>query len=333
MKAFLKDHLSYILFFYSQCFLIIVTVQLAAVINNHIIGMDTIVYIILLVTVCLLIFLLFRYMKLKDYYQLHKLTYSEELPEPPTDLLEIMHAQHLELTNQYTEEIEMLKDEKRMEFNFIQQWVHQMKTPVSVLQLIFQKEKENMDEALQQNIQEELEKLQQGLELALYQSRLQKFDRDFLVEQVYLHEIVRQSIQEFKSSFIRNQVFPDLKIDKDIKIATDTKWFRFVLNQIISNAIKYSKSTSDKIYFTAKQLPGKRQLLIRDTGCGIPSQDIQRVFDPFFTGINGRKFHESTGMGLYLSKEICNALGHQLHVSSEENVGTTVTITFKHGDD
>ncbi|MDY0395812.1 sensor histidine kinase [Virgibacillus halophilus] len=331
--AFLKDQLSYILFFYSQCALIIITVQLAATIDNHSIGMDTVTYIILLVTVCLAIFLLFRYMKLKEYYQLRKLPYSDELPDPPNKLLAIIRDQQLEQTNQYTEEIEMLKEEKLMEFNFIQQWVHQMKTPVSVLQLILQKEKENMEETLQQNMQEELEKLQQGLELALYQSRLQKFDRDFLVEQVYLQEMVRQSIQEFKSSFIRNQVFPSLEIDKEIIVATDAKWFRFVLNQLISNAIKYSRPESDKIYFTAEQLHGQRRLMIRDTGCGIPSQDIQRVFDPFFTGINGRTFHESTGMGLYLSKEICNALGHELHVSSNVNIGTTVTITFVRGDE
>ncbi|OZU87787.1 sensor histidine kinase [Virgibacillus indicus] len=251
------------------------------------------------------------------------------MPESPNRLLENVTAQYEQQTNHFEEEIDQLERQKQLEFNFMQQWVHQMKTPVSVMHLTLQKEKDDLPEDFLHSMQEELERLQQGLDLALYQSRLQKFDRDFYVQQVSLNSLIKEVIKEFKSSFIRNNVFPKLDIDEEIIIATDPKWFRFVLTQIISNAIKYSKETSDTIYFEANEEYKLLTLRIRDTGHGIPAQDMSRVFDPFFTGINGRTFRESTGMGLYLSEEICKELGHDLKISSEKDVGTTVSIMIE----
>lgn len=334
MKDFLKDQLAFILFFYSQCIVIIGIAQLSAAIAQAPMSAGTIVYLFVLPTSCLIVFLLFRYYKFRDFYTSlkHHVGPFEHMgfPDAPNHLLTNVKTYHDLQTKLYTEEIEQLEKQKQLEFHFMQQWVHQMKTPVSVLHLIMQKEKLNVPEAFRHSVQEEVERLQQGLDLALYQSRLQKFDRDFHVQKVALKTIVKEAIQEFKSSFIRNQVFPSLKINEAHIVATDLKWFLFVLNQIISNAIKYSKESSGKITFTAIAKVKTLVLEIRDTGHGIPSQDIQRVFDPFFTGLNGRTFRESTGMGLYLSKEICNALGHELIITSEKDRGTTVTIIFQH---
>lgn len=325
MKNFLKDQLPFILFFYSQCILIIGVAQIAAVIAGYSLGTDILIYLLMLPTSCLIIFLLFRYYKFRAFYAKSQLNV---FPDPPNLLLENIKSQQDREILFYAEQIEQLKQQKQMEFNFIQQWVHQMKTPVSVMHLTLQKDKLDLSEDFYHSLLEELERLQQGLDLALYQSRLQKFDRDFHVEEMELKDTVKEVISEFKSSFIRNQLFPSVTIDDNLTVATDSKWFRFVLNQIISNAIKYSKETSDKIYFTVTEKSGAVQLEIRDTGHGIPAQDIKRIFDPFFTGINGRTFRESTGMGLYLSKEICDALGHELNVTSEKDIGTTITISF-----
>ena len=325
MKGFLKDQLPYILFFYSQCILIIGIAQIAALIAGYSLGLDILIYLIILPTSCLIIFLLFRYYKFRDFYRADQLN---TLPNAPNELLEKIKLQQNRQTHYYEEKIEQLKQQKQLEFNFIQQWVHQMKTPVSVMHLTLQKDKLALSEDFYHSMQEELEHLQQGLDLALYQSRLQKFDRDFHVDQMDLKEMVKEVISDFKSSFIRNQVFPSVTIDDHLTVATDAKWFQFVLNQIVSNAIKYSKETSDKIFFTAIKSPVSIQLEIRDTGRGIPTQDINRIFDPFFTGLNGRTFRESTGMGLYLSKEICDALGHELHVTSKKDIGTAIMIDF-----
>lgn len=334
MKGFLKDNLPFILFFYSQCILIISIAQLAALIAGFTLGLDILIYLFILPTSCLILFLLFRYYRLRDFY----IGFKEDkdqfttFPEPPNKLLENVKIHHDSQTNYYAERIEQLKQQKQLEFNFIQQWVHQMKTPVSVMHLTLQKDKLTLAEDFYYSMLEELERLQQGLDLVLYQSRLQKFDRDFHVEKINLKKVIKDVIQDFKSSFIRNQVFPSVSIDEQVTIATDSKWFRFVINQIISNAIKYSKESSEKIYFTVTEKSKVIQLEIRDTGHGIPSQDINRIFEPFFTGLNGRKFRESTGMGMYLSKEICDALGHEIEVSSKKDNGTTVTITFDYSN-
>lgn len=325
MKHFLKDQIPLVLFFYSQCVLIIGVAQIASMIANNPLGADIIIYLFVLPTSCLIIFLSFRYYKFRAFYTINPLGV---FPDPPNQMLENIKLQRDQETNDYAAEIEQLKQQKQLEFNFIQQWVHQMKTPVSVMHLTLQKDKLVVSEEFYHSMQEELERLQQGLDLALYQSRLQKFDRDFHVDKMNLKDMVKEVISDFKSSFIRNQVFPTVSIGDNVIVTTDSKWLRFVLNQIISNAIKYSKVDSDKIYFTVIENPGSVQLEIHDTGHGIPSQDVHRIFDPFFTGINGRTFRESTGMGLYLSKEICDALGHDLNVASQKDIGTTVTIGF-----
>lgn len=330
MRSFLKDSVPFILFFFTQCLLILGIVQLYLYIIGSTLSWDVAVYLLILPLFCLILFLGFRFNKYKEYYTI--LSGEEpinEMPDAPNQLLQIVKRQQELQTNIYANELEKLKRQKQMEFNFIQQWVHQMKTPVSVMHLTMQKEKLNLTEEFYQSMQEELERMQQGLDLALYQSRLQKFDRDFHVQRVSLKEMVKDVIQDFKSSFIRNQVFPVLSIDDSIEIATDKKWFRFVISQILTNAIKYSKEDSDKIYFTSEVSFGRSMLKVSDTGYGIPPQDIARVFDPFFTGLNGRKYRESTGMGLYLSKEICDVLDHDLSITSEVDKGTTVSINFR----
>lgn len=326
MKDFLSDSVPFLLFFYSQVILIIVTAQLAAHNVGASMGFGVLFYLFLLPTCFLIVFLLFRYYKLRDFYI--KTNY-ERFPDAPNHLLENVKQQHESQHIEFEQQISELEKQKQSEFNFMQQWVHQMKTPVSVMGLTMQKERLQLPEDFSHSMQEEIERLQQGLDLALYQSRLQKFDRDFHVQKITLKKLVKESIQEFKSSFIRNQVFPKLNIDEDVIIATDPKWFRFVLNQVISNAIKYSKPASEKVYFTMEHQNKSVMLQIRDTGHGIPSQDIARIFDPFFTGLNGRTFRESTGMGLYLAKEICQYLGHDINIQSEQNNGTTVSIIFQ----
>ncbi|WP_106494566.1 sensor histidine kinase [Lentibacillus sp. Marseille-P4043] len=334
MKHFLRDQLPFILFFYSQLALVILTALLTLAGFDVSMSASMIVYMFLLPTCFLLIFLGFRYHKFRDFYTGLTSFDTDQLdhswfPDPPNYLLEHVKEQHEQQYISYRQQVEALEADKQQGFDFIQQWVHQMKTPVSVMDLTLQKEKLQLPEEFLQSMQEEIERLRQGLDVALYQSRLQKFDRDFHVEKLALRTLVKDAIQEFKSSFIRNQVFPELSIDETLIVATDQKWLRFVLDQLISNAIKYSHDTSEKVYFTAEVIGEKLALHVRDHGHGIPSQDLKRVFDPFFTGMNGRTFRESTGMGLYLSKEICEALGHTITIASEKDVGTTVTITFE----
>ncbi len=145
--------------------------------------------------------------------------------------------------------------------------------------------------------------------------------------------ILRQVINDNKKLLIRNKIFPQIT-GEDAIIQIDKKWIYFVINQIVINAIKYTVATEkDKktINFKIEEDTAKITVSIQDNGIGIPKEDLGRVFNAFFTGKNGRKTSESTGMGMYLAKRICSELGNELYVESEEGKGTTFYIVFYKG--
>ena len=201
-----------------------------------------------------------------------------------------------------------------------------MKTPVSVINLHLQ---DYEDEEIASNIQPELDKIDKGLNMAMHFARLDEFQKDFLVEKVNLYNEIIDIINKDRRLFIKNKIIPKVELEKDLIVYTDKKWIKFVIEQVIINGVKYSKNNGK--YLTIKsRISGKYTVLdIIDEGIGIPNKDIKRIFDPFFTGKNGRKYGESTGMGLYISKEVCNNLGHNIEVTSEINKGTQVSIIFK----
>jgi OmpR family two-component system sensor histidine kinase YxdK len=116
--------------------------------------------------------------------------------------------------------------------------------------------------------------------------------------------------------------------DQDLYILSDKKWIKFVIEQVLSNALKYSSEKSNKVDIRLAKQNEQVILTITDYGIGIPEQDVKRVFEPYFTGVNGRKYHESTGMGLYLVKEILNRLAHDFSIDTEINKGTSFSIIF-----
>jgi signal transduction histidine kinase len=199
-----------------------------------------------------------------------------------------------------------------------------MKTPISVIHLSIQ----DLDDELLESIDEELDRLKKGLEMVLFSSRLDMFERDFHVETIFLKELVRKLTSSQKRLFIRNRVYPELDIDPSLKVVSDEKWLSFVISQLITNSVRYTVKKGKKIVFRGSQLENKTVLEVIDQGVGIPKSDLPRVFDPYFTGENGREFQESTGMGLYLVKQICDKLGHRVEIESDVNSGTIVRIVF-----
>ncbi|UFU00151.1 sensor histidine kinase [Radiobacillus kanasensis] len=331
MKAYLKDQVPFILFFYSQLILVIFVAQLYSLNVNQPMNAGTLLYLIILPTCFLIVYLVIRYRKFRVYY-IEEMKGSDEhawLPEPPNELLRRLKNHYEKQYESYQTELEKHDVRKNRELTFIQQWVHQMKTPISVMNLTLQKDRASLPASTSESMAEELDKLERGLELVLYQSRLQQFDRDFHVEKFSLRQLVMEHIQDFKSSFIRNHTYPDVQIKEDYVVYTDRKWISFVLNQITANAIKYATQTDTKVRYEAKMDGSELYLTITDEGVGIPKQDLPRVFDPFFTGQNGRTFRESTGMGLFLAKEVCESLGHTIQVTSETGEGTRVMLTFR----
>jgi len=227
--------------------------------------------------------------------------------------------------NLYQEQIQMYKRKQAEHLTFINQWVHQMKTPISVIHLILQ---ENEGEPYVENIRQELERISRGLNMALNMARLTNFEHDFTVETVLLHSIAIEVVNEQKRYFIRKKVYPEVRIDSNMTVKSDKKWLKFIVEQLLVNAIKYTEGENKKVIISAYDSEKGKVLEVKDRGVGIPKQDIRRVFEPFYTGENGRKFGESTGMGLYLVSEVCKKLGHQIEIESNPGEGTCVRIIF-----
>lgn len=236
----------------------------------------------------------------------------------------------------YLKQISKINAESSSFRYFFSQWVHNMKTPVSIISLVLEKlEKDKLDLAntkeLVREIKEENSKLHKGLEQLLNILRMEEFVKDYEPEAVNIVASLKNIINSNKSLFIYNRVFPKLEYEEDnIKVFTDEKWNRFMLEQLISNAVKYSAEEGKKkqLTFTLAQVDNYVQLKIIDEGVGIPKSDINRVFEPFFTGENGRRFRGATGIGLYICALLANNLKHKLYIESQVGKGTTVTVTY-----
>jgi signal transduction histidine kinase len=259
----------------------------------------------------------------KDQYNLNPITNEQR---DVSDAIQRIHSF-------YSKDISRIKMEETNRQHLLSQWIHNMKTPISVIGLILQKVKieKLLDENYIKDIEEENSKLNNGLEQILNLMRVEEFFRDYEPGVVNVIADLRELINNRKNQFIYNNVFPKLNISKEQCIViTDSKWNRFMLDQIISNAIKYSHSNGVKKYvtFTVKKSDTKTMLEIEDEGVGIPEYDLKRIFEPFFTGDNGRKYRDSSGIGLYISSLIADKLGHEINVESQIGQGTKVTITY-----
>lgn len=323
MKLFLRDQMSLIFIYLVQLFLIGLIYWLDGYRNVRIS-----IYAAILSSCIFIGYLIFRYVKNRVFYQHleNSLTSFDDFMSdlPRTPLGEGLHQLLTSLFYHYKSDLQNYKYKLDGHIQFINQWVHQMKTPLSVIHLMVQNEDDERFIA----ISDELDRMKKGLEMVLHTARLDTFERDFHVETLYLDKVVRAVTSNQKRLFIRKRVYPSIQIDHTLKIASDEKWLSFVITQLVTNAIRYTVHEGRKIYFTGYKQGIHKVLEVRDEGIGISKSDISRVFDPYFTGENGRRFHESTGMGLYLVKQICEKLGHQVEIESVVNEGTTVRVIF-----
>jgi two-component system, OmpR family, sensor histidine kinase YxdK len=324
MRLFLRDQRSFILVYWLQLALITLVYWLDG--YRH---AEISVYAALLSTCILVVFLIVRYWTNRSFYRLLEQVpdslraFAEVKPGSPLadSLQRLLKAQY----RLYLQEIGEQQSKIDGHRHFMNQWVHQMKTPLSVIHLMVQHE----DDARSVAIGDELDRLRKGLEMVLYAARLDTFEHDFVVETLDLGTLVRSVASAQKRLFIRRKVFPVIEIPEGLTVASDEKWLSFVFTQLITNAVKYTVKERANLHFRGYARGRETVLELEDEGVGIPASDLPRVFDAYFTGDNGRSFPESTGMGLYLVKEICSKLGHRLELESQEGAGTTVRIVFQ----
>jgi signal transduction histidine kinase len=197
-------------------------------------------------------------------------------------------------------------------------WAHQIKTPIAAMRLLLQTEPSDTNSELL----EQLFKVEQYVEMVLQYLRMESMSSDLLFKRYSLDDIVKQAVRKYSKSFIRKKIKLNYE-NLNCNVLTDEKWLVFVVEQILSNALKYTNAGEISIYMDI-DLPDT--LVIEDTGIGIEQEDLPRVFEKGFTGYNGRSDKKSTGIGLYLCKRILNKLSHTITIESAVDKGSKVKI-------
>ena len=195
-------------------------------------------------------------------------------------------------------------------------WAHQIKTPIAAMRLTLQ----NEDTPLTRKLTNDLYRIEQYVEMVLTFLRLNSDSTDYVFKEYDLDNIVKSAVKKFSSEFIGHK----LRLIYDplnTSVITDEKWLSFVIEQVLSNALKYTPSGSITI-----SLVGEKTLRIEDTGIGIAPSDLPRIFENGYTGFNGRTDKKASGIGLYLCRRVCNNLGHTITANSTVDVGTAIDI-------
>lgn len=208
-------------------------------------------------------------------------------------------------------------------------WAHQIKTPIAAMRVLLQSWEEEQTPGDQTHLKElklELFKIEQYVEMVLSYLRLGDMASDMMLQWYSLDDIVRQAVRKYSQMFILQKMKLDFTPSEDM-VLTDEKWLVFVVEQLLSNALKYTRAGSISVY--ADKSRGAEVLVIEDTGIGIQEEDLPRVFEKGFTGYNGRKDKKSTGIGLYLCKTVMDRLGHGLWIESEVGAGTRVFLSLE----
>ena len=257
----------------------------------------------------------------KKHIQLYKLQNEisislENLPSPKTLMEEDYTNLILNLNKEYKTYISKSDIAKSDMIDYYTMWVHQIKTPISAMKLLIQ----TSESEISSDLSSELFKIEQYVEMVLSYIRLGSNENDFVIKEYDLDNIVRQAIRKYAPLFIRKKINLDFQ-PTNFKVLTDEKWLVFVIEQLLSNAIKYTNKGKISIY----PLENKK-LVIEDTGIGISKEDIPRIFDKGFTGYNGRTDKKATGLGLYLCKNILDKLSHKISIESEVGVKTKVIL-------
>lgn len=234
------------------------------------------------------------------------------------DILAEVNKAMIENVNKYKY---LQKDYKE----YIELWIHEIKLPLATSKMIIENNKSEITE----RIDEELDKVENYIEQALFYARSNTVEKDYYIRKTKLQEIVNESIKKNKNVLIGEKALINLH-DLEIEVNTDSKWVVYILNQIIQNSVKYRKKDMNfELEIYSEKQKENIVLYIKDNGIGIKQSEIDRVFDKGFTGTNGRHANKkSTGIGLYLCKNLCEKLGISINIKSEEGVYTEIVLTF-----
>ncbi|MCR4730930.1 MAG: sensor histidine kinase [Saccharofermentans sp.] len=231
-----------------------------------------------------------------------------------------LEKDYQEIINRLKEEQEYSRQKTTSDFNnmveYYTVWAHQIKTPIASMRLQIQ----SVDSDLARRLDGDLNRIEAYVEMVLTFLRLDSDSTDYVIRKIDLDAVIKPAIRKFARDFISKKLTMDFK-PTEYKVLSDDKWLLFVIEQVLSNAVKYTKKGGIKVYMDE---PGI--LCIEDTGIGISAEDLPRIFENGYTGFNGREDKRASGIGLYLCKRICDNLGHKIYAESEPGVGTKIRI-------
>lgn len=249
----------------------------------------------------------------------HKELSYGELPTPKS----LIEEDYQSIIAKLKEESEMRASSASQDYNnmieYYTVWAHQIKTPIAAMRLNLQSE----DSESARKLMGDLNRIESYVEMVLTFLRLDSDSTDYVIKEHDLDEIIKSSVRKFSREFILKKLTLNYEPVK-YKCITDEKWLEFIIEQVISNAVKYTSEGGVRIYMDEPGL-----LVIEDTGIGISAEDLPRIFENGYTGFNGREDKRASGIGLYLCKRIADNLGHKITAESTPGVGTKMIIDVR----
>lgn len=324
LLKYLKEEKLFLILVIFIMVIVDVTILLDPNLSNSV---DTLIYINILSILVIIIFILIGYGNYKRKISKFIKSIHNIREENPCLENDYFYKNVKKLIEDNEEEVDSLRNELEEINDYMTNWIHEVKIPISVLEIIGKRVNE-IDESreLSKQINSEVSRIGKLVEQAMYSSRAGNYNSDFIINEVNLEQVIKEVIKKNKYQFIYNKL--DLQVDDINKtVLTDKKWITHIIELVVDNAIKYSH-IGGRIEIYIKENKKGCELHIKDYGMGIVPQDIERVFDKGFTGENGRKRTKSTGMGLYISKKILNKLSHDINIVSTPNEFCDVYITF-----
>ena len=327
LGAYLKDH------FYQFLIFLVCSIFQILIFLSFKVGLSVSLSSTFLYVVCFFLVLFIPYFRKKKFYNellsnIQALDKSylvlETLTKPEFYEGELIYQALYEINKSMNENVRMMEEHLQDFKEYIEMWIHEVKIPLSTLVLISNNHKEQFDKKTKL----QLKRLENYVDQVLYYARCENAEKDYLIKEVLLSQVIKNVGLQNMDEILENKI--DYIVENvHAKVLTDSKWLEFILGQIIHNSMKYKRRIEHsyiKISVIEKQ--DKTILIIEDNGIGIKESDLKQVFDKSFTGENGRNTNQSTGMGLYIAKNMCEKLGHKIEIESVYGEYTRVSITF-----